>query len=207
MMNVAMADGAIMCWDAKYEYEYWRPVTGIHRAGEDGNPLTAPDPGWQPLADILAPPNTPPFPAYTSGHSTFGAAAAEIMREFWGTDRIEFTCGSDDLPGVFRDFTSLSQAAQENADSRVYLGVHWDFDATYGISSGTVLGDYVFNNFFRPVACYPDCNKSGTLTAADFSCFQARFVAGDPYADCNQSGVLTIADFACFQAQFGAGCP
>ncbi len=58
-----------------------------------------------------------------------------------------------------------------------------------------------------PVPCYPDCNQSGTLTIADFSCLQARFAAGDPYADCNQSGSLTIADFACFQAAFGAGCP
>ncbi len=56
-------------------------------------------------------------------------------------------------------------------------------------------------------ACYPDCNKSGSLTIADFGCFQAAFAAGDPYADCNNSGSLTIADFGCFQASFAAGCP
>ncbi len=55
--------------------------------------------------------------------------------------------------------------------------------------------------------CYPDCNASGTLTIADFGCFQSRFAAADPYVDCNQSGSLTIADFACFQAAFAAGCP
>ncbi len=55
--------------------------------------------------------------------------------------------------------------------------------------------------------CYPDCNNSGTLTIADFGCFQAAFAAGDPYADCNNSGTLTIADFGCFQAAFAAGCP
>ncbi len=55
--------------------------------------------------------------------------------------------------------------------------------------------------------CYPDCNGSGSLTVADFTCFQAKFVAGDPYADCNQSGTLTVADFTCFQAKFVAGCP
>ncbi len=58
-----------------------------------------------------------------------------------------------------------------------------------------------------PAPCYPDCNESGNLTIADFTCFQARFVAGDPYADCNQSGALTIADFICFQAEYVAGCP
>ncbi len=56
-------------------------------------------------------------------------------------------------------------------------------------------------------ACYPDCNASGSLTVADFTCFQSRFVAGDPYADCNNSGTLTVADFTCFQSAFVAGCP
>ncbi len=55
--------------------------------------------------------------------------------------------------------------------------------------------------------CYPDCTGEGSLTIADLSCFQAKFVAGDPYSDCNQSGTLTIADFICFQAAFVAGCP
>ncbi len=150
-MNVAMADAAIVAWDAKYEYEFWRPVTGIHRADEDGNPLTAPDPNWQPLADQLPLPNTPPFPAYTSGHATFGATAAEVMREFFGTDVISFLCGTDEDPNMFRQFTSLTQAADENAWSRVYLGVHWDFDATLGLETGTQLGDYVFHNYFQAI--------------------------------------------------------
>ncbi len=58
-----------------------------------------------------------------------------------------------------------------------------------------------------PSVCYPDCNNSGTLTIADFGCFQAAFAAGNTYADCNNSGTLTIADFGCFQAAFAAGCP
>ncbi len=59
----------------------------------------------------------------------------------------------------------------------------------------------------HPDACYPDCNTSGSLTVSDFTCFQAAFVAGDPYADCNQSGTLTVSDFTCFQGAFVAGCP
>jgi hypothetical protein len=58
-----------------------------------------------------------------------------------------------------------------------------------------------------PPPCYPDCNNSTTLTIADFGCFQAKFVTGDPYADCNGVGGLTIADFGCFQTKFVAGCP
>ncbi len=60
---------------------------------------------------------------------------------------------------------------------------------------------------FQVDSCYPDCNGSGSLTVADFTCFQTRFVAGDPYADCNNSGTLTVADFTCFQTAFVAGCP
>jgi hypothetical protein len=58
-----------------------------------------------------------------------------------------------------------------------------------------------------PPPCYPDCNASGTLTVADFGCYQTKFVIGDPYADCNQSGTLTVADFGCFQTKFVVGCP
>ncbi len=76
-----------------------------------------------------------------------------------------------------------------------------------GTASGNTIG---FDNVtFTSVlcACYADCNESGTLTVADFTCYQTRFVAGDPYADCNASGTLTVADFTCFQTQFVAGCP
>ncbi len=59
----------------------------------------------------------------------------------------------------------------------------------------------------RGIVCYPDCNASGTLTVADFGCFQTKFVAGDPYADCNGDGVRTVADFGCFQTKFVSGCP
>ncbi len=64
-----------------------------------------------------------------------------------------------------------------------------------------------FIAFLPDALCYPDCNDSGSLTVADFTCFQSKFVAGDPYADCNLSGTLTVADFTCFQTKFIAGCP
>jgi len=75
---------------------------------------------------------TPPFPAYVSGHATFGAALCEVLKDFYRTDKIKFTLTSDELPGVTRTFTSFTQAAGENGRSRIYLGIHWQFDNTEG---------------------------------------------------------------------------
>src|SRR5206468_419482 len=130
-------DGAgVAIWESKYHYVFWRPVTGIRES--DGNLRTPPDPTYSPLgapASNLNGPNfTPPFPAYPSGHAGFGGALFQILRDFYGTDRIAFTFVSDELNGetldnegnvrplVSRSFSSLSQAEEENGQSRIYLG-------------------------------------------------------------------------------------
>lgn len=176
LVNIAMADAGIASWESKYVYNYWRPVVGIREADEgtgptglgDGNPQTAGYANWEPVGA----PNsnakggdnfTPPFPAYPSGHATFGAAAFHAVANFYGTDEIPFTFMSDEMNGVTTDnngvirpfsprsFTRLSQAVQENADSRIYLGVHWRFDATAGIDMGNKIADYMNQNILRPV--------------------------------------------------------
>jgi membrane-associated phospholipid phosphatase len=122
-------------------------------AGTDGNPATIADPTWQPLgAPGLAgqPSYTPPFPSYISGHATFGTAVFTILADFYGTDNIHFTIGSEELTGVTRSFASFSAAALENAWSRVYLGVHFWFDQTAGLAVGTGLGNTIFNQIMRP---------------------------------------------------------
>lgn len=149
LLNVAMADTAVSVWDAKFHYNFWRPLTAIVEADTDGNDLTISDPTWRPYADALPYPNTPAFPAYTSGHATFGATAATILALFFGSDDLAFTIGSDEMDGVLRSFESLSQAAQENADSRVYLGVHWDFDSDVGLLQGQALAEYIYANFLE----------------------------------------------------------
>ena len=144
LLNIAMADAAICAWDAKYTYDFWRPVTAIRAGDTDGNPATAPDPTWSSFVV------TPPFPDYLSGHSTFSAAAATVLAMFYGTDNISFTTGSDFLPGVFRSFSSFSAAADEAAISRVYGGIHFRFASDDGLASGADIGAWTSAHFLQP---------------------------------------------------------
>jgi PAP2 superfamily len=144
LLNVAMADAAICAWDAKYTYNFWRPVTAI-RAGEtDGNPATAQDPTWTSL--II----TPPFPDYTSGHSTFSGAAAAVLSLFYGTPRVPFSTTSDGLPGVVRSFRGFQQAAREAALSRLYGGIHFRSANEDGLEAGLAIGEWTFKKTMRP---------------------------------------------------------
>lgn len=145
LLNIAMADAAIVAWDAKYFYDFWRPVTAIQEADTDDNPDTEPDSEWIPLL------NTPPFPEYTSGHSTFSSSAATILAEFYGSDHITFTVGSDAVPGVFRTYDSFAAAAEEIGLSRIYGGIHFLSADLDGLEAGHHLGEYVFQTFLRPL--------------------------------------------------------
>ena len=174
LVNVAMADAGIAIWESKYFYDFWRPVTGIRESDVgtgpsgigDGNDATVGDLTFSPLgapASNLTGPNfTPPFPAYPSGHAGFGGALFQVLRRFYGTDRIRFTFVSDELNGETvgndgnvrplapRSFASLSQAEEENGQSRIYLGIHWAFDKTEGIRQGRRVANYVFDHSFVP---------------------------------------------------------
>jgi hypothetical protein len=124
------------------------------------------DPNFMPLgapASNLNGPNfTPPFPSYPSGHGGFGGALFQTMRRFFETDNIAFTFTSDEFNGVTKDnagnvrpltprsFTTLSQAEEENGQSRIYLGIHWQFDKTQAIAQGRNVANYVFDHAFLP---------------------------------------------------------
>jgi PAP2 superfamily len=111
--------------------------------------LTQKDAVWEPLSvDRAGKHFSPPFPAYVSGHATFGAAHTGIMRNFFGTDNVSFELDTDEpsAVGIKRSFNSFSSAALENGRSRIYLGVHFQWDADHGYISGTNLADYVFAN-------------------------------------------------------------
>ncbi|MBG6103642.1 hypothetical protein IW249_004056 [Micromonospora vinacea] len=145
LVALALADAAIAAWDAKYQtpIDLWRPVSAIEAA--EG-------PGWQPLSKTReGVPYTPAFPAYISGHATFAGAWSAVMKRFFGTDAIAFDATTDDphAVNVVRHMTGFDDAAEENALSRIYLGVHYRFDADAGLATGRSVGAYVFANRLR----------------------------------------------------------
>ncbi len=133
LVNFAMADAYIAGFEGKYEFRFWRPVTAIQNAGSDGNERTEPDPAWQPFQV------TPPVPDYPSTHALVGAAAAEVLIDFFG-DRIRFETTSSTLPGVSRSFRGFSEAAEENGDSRVFAGIHFPHAVRDGRRQGRSIG-------------------------------------------------------------------
>jgi hypothetical protein len=155
LVALALHDAAITSWGTKFltPIDLWRPETAIRLAATDNNPATTADPTWAPLSVL---PDgrrfSPCFPAYTSGHATFAGAWSAVMRLFFGTDNIAFTATTDDpnARGVTRQFPSFSAAAREDARSRIYIGVHYQFDADAGLSSGTAVGEFVVANRLRP---------------------------------------------------------
>jgi hypothetical protein len=170
-----MSEAGIASWDSKWFHDFWRPVGGIREADVgtgptglgDGNDATVGDPTFSPLgapASNLQGPNfTPPFPAYPSGHATFGGALFQTLRNVYGTDNPNFTFVSDEFNGATRDnngnvrplrprsFTRLSQAEEENGQSRIYLGIHWEFDKSEGITQGEQVADFIFFRTYRPI--------------------------------------------------------
>jgi vanadium chloroperoxidase len=163
LINLAMADAGIIAWHEKYHYNFWRPVIGIREAGPDYGPKSGgpnrpePDPFWRPYASPAS--NrpglanfTPNFPAYPSGHATFGTACFEVVRRFFGGENVEWTQVSDELDGrtldpdgsvrsLHRRQLDLDKAIRENLESRIFLGVHWRFDGTRGQTIGLKIAD------------------------------------------------------------------
>jgi PAP2 superfamily len=136
LLNIGMADAAICSWDAKYTYHFWRPVTAIAFAEPQLN--------W--MSFIV----TPPFPDYTSGHSTFSAAAATVLPFFFGTEDLPFTIGSDFLPGVYRSFSTCQDAAEEAALSRIYGGIHFRSASADGLQAGSSIGEWTVTHYLLP---------------------------------------------------------
>ena len=155
LVGLALGDAGIVARDGKFltSIDLWRPETAIQLADQDGRAETVQDANWKPLSkDTDDVHFSPPFPAYASGHATFAGTWAGIMRLYFGTDDMTFTLTTRDpfAVGVTRSFTSFSAAAEENAISRIYLGVHFRFDADAGLTSGEGLAEHVFANYLRP---------------------------------------------------------
>jgi len=142
LLSLSFADGVIAFYDAKYTYNFWRPVTAIRAANKDGNPETDVDPNWFPEVG-----NTTPDPCYPGAHAVVIAAGAEVLTSFFHEDHFEFSVTSEVLADVDRSFTSFSAAAEESTLSRIYAGVHFLFDLTTGQRLRSDVADFVIDNF------------------------------------------------------------
>jgi len=144
LLNISLADTAIAFFDAKYTYQFWRPVTAIQMAGSDGNPGTEPNPTWLPLTT-----KTALDPSYPGAHSSISAAGAEVLRFYFG-ERFTFNVTSESLAGVTRHFTSFSAAAQEAGLSRIYAGQHFRSDHVAGEDLGREVAESVDETILLP---------------------------------------------------------
>jgi hypothetical protein len=143
-MNVALADAVISCWNAKYTFAFWRPVTAIPLADTDGNAATVADSTWTPLV------TTPNHPEYPSGHSSQSGAAAAVLAAFFGDDT-EFSLTSEVTPGVTRHYTSFTSAVEEAGNARVFGGIHFRKACDDARAMGEQIASYVLQNAFQRV--------------------------------------------------------
>jgi PAP2 superfamily protein len=145
LLNLSFADDVIAFYDAKYTYNFWRPVTAIRAADPGINPETVADPNWLPEVG-----KTAPDPSYPGAHAVISASAAEVLISFFERDHAEFNVTSEVLPGVQRSFTSISAAAEEATLSRIFGGQHFRTDLTAGQRLGREVADFVEDNFLAP---------------------------------------------------------
>lgn len=136
LVNLGMADAIIGCWDAKYTYSSWRPITAIQLGDTDGNDATTPSPDWTPL--IV----TPPFPEYPSAHSCVSGAAGHILSQTFG-EETSFSVVSNAMAGVTRKFSSFSAALEEVKNARVFGGIHFRTACVDGTALGIAVADYI----------------------------------------------------------------
>ena len=139
VLTSSLADAAIVCWYHKYKYDAFRPVTAIANRNRNTN--------WFPF---LA---TPPFPEYSSGHSTFSAAGARALSLLLGTDDISFETISEGYVHHVRQFSKLSDAAKEAGKSRIYGGIHFEYANQAGYTSGVAVANAVYNQLCRNGSC------------------------------------------------------
>jgi hypothetical protein len=159
MTNLAAADGSIGCWNDKYYWNFWRPITAIREAATDGNPATEADPAWLPLfnptVSVSGPPLvTPGFPDHPSGHGCLSGATVHALKAFFGTDKIAFTALSNKCspaPCPPRSFDRFSTAIKEIIDARVWSGIHFRTADVQGAVLGKKVATYLRKHYFQPL--------------------------------------------------------
>jgi hypothetical protein len=146
LMNMSIHDGLLTSFSGKFLYGFWRPVTAIRAADRDGNAATEADANWVSLT------TTPPYPSHPGNMSCIGAAAARTLERVFGRDDIAFSVtwtGTGGAADITRSFNGFRELAQEQAKSRIYGGIHFEFEHTAGIAACTPLADYAADNYLR----------------------------------------------------------
>jgi hypothetical protein len=147
LIAVARADALIAVFDAKYHYEFWRPVTAIRNGDVDGNPATERDPAWQPIDA------TPMHPEYPCAHCISSGSLAGVVETVFGTARIsEVSMTSPTAPGVFHRWTNVRDYSNEVSEARIWAGFHYRFSTKVGQDMGYKIGEYVVKNFMQPLS-------------------------------------------------------
>jgi hypothetical protein len=144
MANVAIADAGIAVWKSKLTYMFWRPLTAIQEAANDGNPATTPDPAWTPLLV------NPPYPDYVSGLVGTSSGGATVLEGYFGADA-SFILDSNGQPGVVRFFANVDAALDEAVNARIFSGIHFRSADEDARTLGTAIAHYIMNNAFLPV--------------------------------------------------------
>jgi hypothetical protein len=137
------ADSLIGCWNSKYQYSFWRPVTAIRNGGIDGNAATVPDPSWTPLA------TTPAHPEYPSAHGCFTGAVANSLKLYFGNPNYTFVVSST-VTNTVREMHSARQLEEEVAVARIYAGIHYHHSVVEGLNIGRKVSQQAFHEFFQP---------------------------------------------------------
>jgi hypothetical protein len=149
LVNVSVHDGLQTAQASKFVFGMWRPVTAIRQADTDLNLATDPDPSWLPLL------TTPPYPSYAGNMAMIGASAATALQLAFGTNDVPVTATwrqSGGLPDVSHQFPGFWEVAEDQADSRIYGGIHYRFDHVASQQAAKSIAGYVFANYMRPLA-------------------------------------------------------
>jgi hypothetical protein len=156
MEDLASADASIGCWNNKYYWNFWRPITAIREAATDGNPTTEADPTWLPLFDPSTPTTggpltTPFFPDHPAGHGCNSSAIVHTLQNFFGRDEIAFDVESSRFPGYTRSFERFSDALEEIIDARVWAGIHFRTADEQGAALGAKVARWEQHHYFQPL--------------------------------------------------------
>jgi len=146
ILEMGVFDSYVASLETKYYYNFWRPVSAVALADNDGNPNTSTQAGWEVL---LFP--TPPVPDYPSAHAETGATAGAIIEKIVPGKEKKFSATSTSLPGPTRTFKNVDDAVQENGLSRIYIGYHFRTAVNVGIEQGRKMGNFIAENALRPI--------------------------------------------------------